>query len=77
MYHLNGDTVCYVQRIDTILNFGDAVQANLLIAVEHSHLVLSSRVTVSMLSKRISAVELAMPRTTSFLHLAFPSVPNL
>jgi predicted RNA-binding protein with RPS1 domain len=77
MYHLNDDTVCYVQRLDTILNVGDAVQANLLIYVQHSHMVLSIRVPVSMLSTELAAIELAMPRKTSFLHRAFPSVPNM
>jgi hypothetical protein len=28
-----------------------------------------------MLSKRLAIVELAMPRSTSSLHLAFPSLP--
>jgi hypothetical protein len=77
MYHLNGDTVYYVQCLNTILTVGDAVQANLLMAVQHNYMVISIRVPVSMLSKRLAAVELAMPRTTSFLHCAFPSVPNL
>jgi hypothetical protein len=77
MYHLNGYTVCYVQRLNTILTVGDAVHANLPMAVQHNHLVLSIRVPVSVLSTRLAAVELAMPRTTSVLHRALPYVPNL
>jgi hypothetical protein len=60
-----------------MLTVGGAVQANFTIAVQHSHLVLSSRVPVSMLSTRLAAVELAMPMPTFFLHLAFPFLPSL
>jgi hypothetical protein len=76
MYRLSGGTVCFVQRLGTILTVGDDVQANLPIAIQHSHLVLSSRVPISMLSTMVAAAELVMPRTTSFLHRAFPSAPN-
>jgi hypothetical protein len=63
MYHLNGDTVCYVQRLDTIMTVGDAVQANLPTSVQHRHMLLSSRVPVSMLSKRLAdVVKLPQPQ---------------
>jgi hypothetical protein len=77
MYHLNGGTVCCVQSLGTIMNDGGDVQANLLIAVQHSRLVLGIQVPGSMLSTRLAVVELAMPRTTYFLHLVLPSVPKL
>jgi hypothetical protein len=76
MYHLSGDTVRFFQFLGTILTVGDAVQTNLPIAIQHNHLVLSSQVPIYMLSTMLAAVQLAMPRTTSFLHGAFPSVPN-
>jgi hypothetical protein len=77
MCNLHGGTGCYVQSLGTIPNVGDAVRANHLIAVKHSHRVLSIRVPVSMLSARLDVVELAMPRTTSFLNLVFPSMSRL
>jgi hypothetical protein len=36
MYHLKGGAVCCVQSIGTIPNVGDAVQANILVAIQHS-----------------------------------------
>jgi predicted RNA-binding protein with RPS1 domain len=39
--HFSGGTVCFVQRITTILTVGDAVQANIPIAIQHGHLVLN------------------------------------
>jgi hypothetical protein len=76
MYYLSGDMVCFVQHLGTILTVGDDVRASLPIAIQHSHLVLSSRVPISMLSTMLAAVELTMPRMTSFLHRVFPSAPN-
>jgi hypothetical protein len=76
MYHLSGGTVCFVQRLGTIVTVGDAIQANLPIVIQHSHLVLSIRVQISMLSTMLAAVEPVMPRMTSSLHSAFPSAPN-
>jgi hypothetical protein len=69
-------TVCFVQRLGTILTGGGAVRASLPIAIQHSHLVLGSQGPISMLSTILAAVELAMPRKTSFLLCAFPSAPN-
>jgi predicted RNA-binding protein with RPS1 domain len=77
MYHLSGYSVCYVQHLNTLLTVGDAVKANLLVAVQHNHRVLSIRAPISMLSTRLAAVELVMPRMTSSLRRAFPSVPSL
>jgi hypothetical protein len=76
MCRLFGDTVCFVQRLGTILTIGGAVRSSLPVAIQHSHLVLGSRGPISMLSTMLATVELAMPRTTSFLHRAFPSAPN-
>jgi hypothetical protein len=76
MCHFCGDTVCFVQRLGTILNVGGAVRASIPIAIQHRHLVLGSRGPIFMLSKMLAAVELATPRTTSFLCRAFPSAPN-
>jgi hypothetical protein len=75
--HLNDGTRCYVQIQGTILIVGGAVRAIHLVALQHSHLVLSIRVSVSMLSKRLAVVELAMPRSTSSLRLVFLSMPRL
>jgi hypothetical protein len=74
MCHLNDGTGCYGQRQGTIPIVGGTVRAIHLVVAHHSHLVLSIRVPVSMLFKRLVIVELVMPRLTSSLHLAFPSV---
>jgi hypothetical protein len=59
------------------MSVGGDVRAIHLVAAQHSHLVLSIRVPVSMISKRLVVVELAMPGSTSSLHLAFPFVSRL
>jgi hypothetical protein len=76
MSRLCGDTLCFAQRLGTILTVGGAVRASLPIGIQHSHLVQCSRWPISMRSTMLAAVELAMPRTTSFLCRAFPSAPN-
>jgi hypothetical protein len=58
MYHLSGDAVCFVHFLGTILTVGDAVQTNLPISIQHSHLVLSSQVPIYMLSTMLAAVPL-------------------
>jgi hypothetical protein len=45
-----GDTVCFVQRLGTILTVGGAVRASLPIAIQHSHLVLGSRYSLTYMS---------------------------
>jgi hypothetical protein len=73
---LCGDAVFFVQRLGTILTVGGAVRASPPIAIQHSRLVLGSRVPISMISTMLAAVEFAMTGTTSFLCCAFPSAPN-
>jgi hypothetical protein len=77
MCHLNDGTGRCGQSRGTIPIVDGAVQAIHLVAAKHIHLVLSFQVPVSMLSKRLTFVELAMPRLTSSLHLTLPSVPRL
>jgi hypothetical protein len=77
MCHLSGGTIRFFQHRSTIRIFGGAVQTSLPVAVSHIHLVLSDLVPISKLSTKWVAVELAIPMTTSFLHLAVPFLPSL
>jgi hypothetical protein len=67
MCYFNDDTGCYGQSQGTIPIFDGAVRAIHLVAEKHGHPVLSIQVPVSMLSKILAVVELAIPRSTSSL----------